>query len=326
MKIRSRITEMLGVDYPILMGGIKALGNHELASAVSNAGGFGMVTAQNFLDADSLKREIKLTKSLTNKPFGVNISILPGDDWTERIDAWVKTVIEEEIPAVETSGGMGPERIVQKLKNHGIKVIHKVSTVRYALKAAKAGVDAVTVIGYESGGHLGMDQVAGQILLQKACQQLDIPILFAAGVVDGKGLVSALALGAEGVVLGSRFVLSRESPLHQNMKELLLKSQETDTVVTQRSIRNTLRAVKNNHALKVLGFETSFPTLQQLMPLISGAASDEAVMRGDVQNCLFSIGECVGLMNDIPTIQEIVDRIIATAEDAIRRINSMIQC
>lgn len=326
VEIKTRITEMLGIKFPIVLGGMKGLGNHRLAAAVSNAGGLGMITSGNFKNIEDLKREIQITRNLTDKPFGVNISLNPGagSNYGAMTKAYVDLVCEEGITTVETSG-YSPEGIVKQLHKNGIKVIHKVPSARFALKAAKTGVDAVAVVGYESGGHPGLDYVAGQIVLQKVCQQLDIPILLGAGVIDGKGLVSALALGADGVLLGTRFAISQESPAHQNMKQWLLNAHETDTCIAQESIRNPIRVIKNGQSLKVIDFETSNPSIDQLMPLINGAHADEAMAIGDVQNCLFSIGQAVGLINDIPTVQEIVDMVITTAEDAVKRINNMLR-
>lgn len=325
MKIRTRITEMLGVEYPIMMGGIKGVGRAPLAAAVSNAGGFGAITASCFQDARDLKKEIDLMRTLTDKPFGVNISMNPGagSDYGELTAAYVNVVCEEGLVAVETSG-RNPEGLLKQLHNSGVKVIHKVASAKFAAKAASVGVDAVACIGFESGGHTGLDEVAGQIVLERTLQLIDIPVLYAAGVVDGKGLMSALALGAEGVTMGSRFMISKESGVHQKMKEWIVSHKETDTIMVQGSIRNPLRAVKNDMAYRVLGFEQHQPAIEEIMPLINGKRHDEALANGDIDNCLFSCGQAMGLIHDIPTVQEIMDNMIMTAEESYCKLNRMI--
>ena len=332
MEFATRMTKMLGIRYPVMLGGIKGVGRAPLAAAVSNAGGFGVVTAGCFATCEDpfgeLRREIHTMRELTDKPFGVNISMNPGigSDYGPLTNGFVDVVCEEGIPAVETSG-RSPDGIVPKLHEHGIKVIHKVASARFAVKAEQAGADMVACIGYESGGHSGLDQVSGHVVLQKALEQVQIPVLCAASIVDGNGLMSALALGAEGVTIGSRFICSQESPVHPRMKEWLVAHGETDTMLIQRSIRNPIRAIKNDLAYRVLGFETMAgqPKISEIMPLINGKRSDEALAAGDIENCLFSCGQSVGLIHDIPTIQEIMDRMIKTAEASYMRLQQIVQ-
>ena len=332
MKFQTRMTQMLGIEYPIMLGGIKGLGRAQLAAAVSNAGGFGVITAGCFTNADdpgeALRQEIRRMRELTDKPFGVNISMNPGvgSDYGPLTNAFVKVVCEEGIVAVETSG-RNPDGVVPILHDHGVKVIHKVASARFARSAVeKAGVDAVACIGYESGGHSGLDQVSGSIVLQRTLELVDVPVLCAASVVDGKGLMGALAMGAEGAVIGSRFICSKESPAHQNAKAWVVSHEETDTMLIQRSIRNPIRAIKNDIAFRVLGFETmkGQPKISEIMPLINGKDSDAAMERGDIENCIFSAGQGMGLIHDIPSVQEIVDNMIRTAEESYARLQNLV--
>lgn len=266
-------------------------------------------------------------RELTDRPFGVNISMNPGagSDYGPLTDGYVSVVCEEGIAAVETSG-RSPEGIVPRLHDSGVKVIHKVASARFALKAQQAGADAVACIGYESGGHSGLDQVSGHIVLQKTLRAVHIPVLCAASVVDGRGLLSALALGADGVTLGTRFLCSQESPVHPKMKEWMVAHGETDTMIIQRSIRNPIRAIKNDMAYRVLGFETMAgqPKIDEIMKLINGKRSDDAMAAGDIDNCLFSCGQSIGLIDDIPTVQDIVQNMVSTAESSYVRLQQML--
>ena len=331
MEFHTKMTDLLHVRYPIMLGGIKGLGRAPLAAAVSNAGGFGVITAGCFSNCadpvEALRDEIRHTRELTDKPFGVNISMNPGagSDYGPLTNGFVEVVCQEGIPAVETSG-RSPDGIVGRLHDNGVKVIHKVASARFARKAEQAGVDAVACIGYESGGHSGLDQVSGHIVLQRTLSMVHVPVLCAASVVNGPGLLSALALGAEGVTIGTRFICSQESPAHPKMKEWIVAHNETDTMLVQRSIRNPIRAIKNDMAYRVLGYETMAgqPKISEIMPLINGQRSDEAMAAGDIENCLFSCGQGMGLIQDIPTIAEIVEEMIRTAGESYLRLQSML--
>ena len=322
--LKTRITELLGIEYPILQGGMQWLARAELVSAVSNAGGLGFITALSFAHTNDFRNEIKRTRDMTDKPFGVNISMLPmmtSADMTQRL---ADIVCEEGVPVVETAG-RSPEPIVAKLKSAGVKLIHKVPAVRFAKKAQSVGVDAVVLIGFEGGGHPGLDDVPGLIILPKAAQELDIPVIAAGGYCDGRSLVSALALGAEGVLMGTRFMACHESPLHDNFKEWFVNAQETDTVVVERSIKNAVRIMNNEAAQTVVDLEAKGATLQELLPVIAGKFGRDAYLSGDIQGATIACGQVVGRINAIKSAKEIIDEMVAEAHQIIsERLNGMI--
>ncbi len=322
MAIKTRITEMFGIEHPILQGGMQWLARAELVSAVSNAGGLGFLTAVSCCSANELREEIAKTRDLTDKPFGVNISMLPVLMPGDLTNAFVDVVCEEGIPVVETAG-RNPEPYVAKLKSAGVKLIHKVPAVRFAEKAASVGVDAVTVVGFECGGHPGMDDVPSLIVLPKAAKALNIPVIAAGGFCDGRSLIAALALGAEGVLMGTRFMASKESPMHDNFKQWMVEAQETDTLMVERSIRNAARIMKNDAAQTVVRMEAEGATLQDLLPVIAGSVGREAYFSGDINLGTIACGQVVGRIHEIGTIKEIIDGIMAEAEQIIARLNGL---
>ncbi len=322
MAIKTRITEMFGIQHPILQGGMQWLARAELVAAVSNAGGLGFLTAVSCCSVAELRDEIKKTRDLTDKPFGVNISMLPVLMPGDLTDAFMDLVCEEGIPVVETAG-RSPEPYVSKLKSAGVKLIHKVPAVRFAKKAESVGADAVTVVGFECGGHPGMDDVPSLVILPKAAETLGIPVIAAGGFCDGRSLVAALALGAEGILMGTRFMASKESPMHDNFKQWMVGAQETDTLLVERSIRNAARIMKNDAALTVQRMEAEGATLQDLLPVIAGSVGREAYFSGDITIGTIACGQVVGRIHEIGTIKEIIDGIIADAEQAITRLNAL---
>jgi nitronate monooxygenase len=322
MAIKTRITEMFGIEHPILQGGMQWLARAELVSAVSNAGGLGFLTAVSCCTADELRQEIRKTRDLTDKPFGVNISMLPVLMPGDLTNAFIDVVCEEGIPVVETAG-RNPEPHVPKLKSAGVKLIHKVPAVRFAEKAESVGADAVTVVGFECGGHPGMDDVPSLIVLPKAAQALNIPVIAAGGFSDGHSLIAALALGAEGILMGTRFMASKESPMHDNFKQWMIEAQETDTLLVERSIRNAARIMKNEAALTVQRMEGEGATLQDLLPVIAGSVGREAYFSGDINRGTIACGQVVGRIHEIGTIREIIDGIVADAEATLARLNKL---
>jgi NAD(P)H-dependent flavin oxidoreductase YrpB (nitropropane dioxygenase family) len=262
--LRTRITEMLGIEYPIIQGGMMWLATAELAAAVSRAGGLGIIAALSCGDGDGLRREIHKCRELTDKPFGVNISMLPDLATDERIEELVDAVAGEQVTAVETAGRT-PEPYLPRLKRAGIKVIHKCTSVRHAQTAERLGVDAVVVVGFEAAGHPGMDEVTTFVLLQKASRAVTIPVIAAGGIFDARGLVAALALGAEGVLMGTRFMLTHECWAHERIKAWLTKATELDTMIIERSINNAARVIKNEPAARALAMEERGATLEELL-------------------------------------------------------------
>lgn len=320
--MKTRITDMLGIKYPILKGGMQWLSKAELVAAVSNAGGLGFLTAASFTSKEELIAEIRKTKSLTDKPFGVNISMLPEVVKGELTNDFVAAVIEEKIPVVETAG-RSPEPIVPALKEAGVKIIHKVVSPRFAKKAESVGVDAIVLVGYEAGGHPGLDQVGTYVNLPKTVQEVKIPVVAAGGVCNGRSLVAAMALGADGVMMGTRLMATKECPVHQAIKDWMVEASETDTMITQRSIKNAFRCIRNDHAYMVLGLEQSGATLQDLLPVIGGGRGRKALSEGLINNASIPMGQCVGLIDSIPTVKEVIDSMVSEAEQIMGRVSSV---
>lgn len=288
------------------------LSRAELAAAVSNAGGLGTITAATHGTKEELVAEIRKTRELTDRPFGVNISMLPDTDPRDMTPKFMEAVVEEKVPVVETSG-RSPEAFVPALKKAGVKIIHKVPAVRCALKAERVGVDAVTIVGFECGGHPGMDDVTTLIMIPKAARLLSIPVLAGGGVADARGFLAALAMGAEGVVMGTRFVATRECIAHPNFKEWIVNASETDTMIIMRSIKNPLRAIKNRAAYKALDMENRGASLEELLTVVGGKVGRAALFEGDLENGTFSLGQCVGNIESVLSVREVIDEMLAGA-------------
>lgn len=312
---KTRITELFGIKYPIIQGGMLWISRAELVAAVSNAGGLGILTALTFPTPAELAAEIKKTRALTNKPFGVNITLLPTLHPVD-IDGYLNTVIDSGIKIVETAG-RSPEPYMEQLKAAGVKVIHKCTAVRFARTAQRIGCDAVSIDGFECAGHPGEEDVTSLILIPLTADAVEIPVIASGGFGDGRGLVAALALGAEAVNMGTRFMATKEAPGHAKVKELLITASERDTVLLLRSFRNTMRALRNPTAEKVLELEKQGADIHQLESLISGRAGLKLLESGDIDNGLLSVGQVVGLVHDIPTVKELIDRIIKEAEEVV---------
>ena len=315
---RTRITKLFDIKYPIIQGGMLWLSRAELVAAVSNAGGLGILTAFTFPTPAELAAEIEKTRALTNKPFGVNITLLPTLRPVD-IDGYLNTVINSGIKIVETAG-RSPEPYMERLKAAGVKVIHKCTAVRFARTAQRIGCAAVSIDGFECAGHPGEEDVTSLILIPLTADAVEIPVIASGGFGDGRGLVAALALGAEAVNMGTRFMATKEAPGHARVKELLITASERDTVLLLRSFRNTMRALRNPTAEKVLELEKQGTDIHQLESLISGRAGLKLLESGDIDNGLLSVGQVVGLVHDIPTVKELIDRIIKEAEEVVSNI------
>lgn len=309
----TRVTEMLGITYPIIQGGMQWVSYAPLAAAVSNTGGLGVITAATQPTADDLRREIRRLRDLTDRPFAVNVSMLPhGAANEDTIQAYFDVICEERVPIVETSG-RSPEQYVPALKRAGVKVIHKVPAVRFAKKAESVGADMVSIVGFECGGHPGMDDVTTFILIPKAVRVLRVPVIAGGGVADGRGFLAALALGAEGVVMGTRFLASREAPIPDNFKEWMVQAQETDTVMVERSVRNPRRVMYNRMAARILEMEQQGTTLEELLPFTSGQNMRRAIEEADLEASVFAMGQAVGLVDAVKTVAEIIDELVQGA-------------
>jgi len=316
--LETRITKLFGIQYPIIMGGLQLLGRAPLAAAVSEAGGLGLITAGCFADAREFRAELALSGRLTGKPVGVNISL----GIRREMDEFFAVCIEAGVPVVFTSG-RNPEKFVPALKAAGIKLVHVVPAVRYAKKAQEVGADAVVVVGFEAGGHPGMDEVANFALIPRACDALSIPVIAAGAVADGRGLVAALALGAEGVQVGSRFVATRECIAHEKVKQAYLAAAETDTVLVEKSVNNALRVLRSDVARRVLDLEKEGAGIEDLLPFLGGEAYTRAVVEGDLAAGVLSCGQGVGLIKEILPAGEVVTRMAAEARAVLERLRGL---
>ncbi|HEX9867694.1 MAG TPA: nitronate monooxygenase family protein [Candidatus Tectomicrobia bacterium] len=317
--MKTRITELFGIERPIIQGGMHMVAFAELAAAVSNAGGLGMITALTQRSAEDLAREIARCRELTDKPFGVNLTFLPATV-TPDYPGYVKAIIEGGVKIVETAGN-NPQQWLPSLKEAGVKVIHKCTSVRHALKAEAIGCDAVSVDGFECGGHPGEDDVPNFILLPRAAEELQIPFIASGGMADGRSLVAALALGADGINMGTRFLATQEAPVHTNVKDAILAASELDTRIVMRPLRNTERVLVNAGVERLLEKERTLGaaiTFEDIAAEVVGVYP--AVMkRGEMDAGAWSCGMVVGLIRDIPTTKDLVDRIMAQADAIIRQ-------
>jgi NAD(P)H-dependent flavin oxidoreductase YrpB (nitropropane dioxygenase family) len=322
MMFKTRITEMLGIEYPIIQGGRMWLADAKLAAAVSHAGGFGIIAALSCKGGEGLRREIKRCRELTDKPFGVNISMLPDVASGERIEEYLDVIVAERVAAVETSGRT-PEPYLSRLKDAGIKVIHKCPAVRYAQTAERLGVDAVALVGFEGAGHPGMDEVTTFVLIQKAARVLTIPVIAAGGICDARGFVAALVLGAEGVLMGTRFMMTRECWANERIKEWLANATELDTMIIERSINNAARVIKNQAAARALAMEQRGATLAELLTVINGQLALQAYQGGDIDAGVISCGQIIGAIDAVKTVKEVIAEIVKDAHSIYRRLGAI---
>lgn len=320
MKIfKTTVTELLGIDYPIVCGGMTTVGRAELAAAISNAGGFGMITALTTGSPENLEKEIARTRELTDKPFGINLTILPTINPIP-FDEYAEVIAGSGVKAVETAG-RNPAEYIPKFKQGGLVCIHKAVTLRHSLAAQKLGVDLVSVDGFECAGHPGEDDVTNLVLIPVVAQKLDIPIIASGGFGSGQGLVAALALGADGINMGTRFVATREAPVHEKIKQALVNASEKDTRLLYRPLKNTARFLKNDVTEKVLEIEHAKGadfTFEDIRELVAGPRQREAWLGGDVNAGVITAGLVTGLINDIPSCAELIQQIIHEASDVIR--------
>jgi NAD(P)H-dependent flavin oxidoreductase YrpB (nitropropane dioxygenase family) len=313
---KTRITELFGIDFPIIQGGMRHVARAPLVAAVANAGGLGFLSAHSFPSVDALRTEIQKTRELTAKPFGVNLTILPNLDVEP--DAYAEAIIDSGIRYVETAGG-NPAKFIAAFKRAGIKVLHKCTAVRFAVKAEQLGADAVSITGFEAAGHPGEDYVPSLILIPATVDKVRIPVVAAGGFADGRGLVAALCLGAEGISMGTRFLLTRESPMHPAVKERYLRATERDTTLVCRSIGDSTRVLKNSLTEKILEMEKSGgATHHQLLELAGSRRWVQAAQDGDPEAGAFAAGIAVGLINDLPTCAELINGIVGDARKLLR--------
>ena len=315
--MKTRITEMFGIQHPIIQGGMHYVGYAEMAAAVSNAGGLGIITGLTQKSAADLANEIAKCKDMTDKPFGVNLTFLPVVNSPD-YPGMVKAIIEGGVTVVETAGN-NPQAVIPALHEAGIKIIHKCTAVRHALKAQRIGCDAVSVDGFECGGHPGEDDIPNMILLPRAADELEIPFVASGGMADGRSLVAALALGADGMNMGTRFIATTEAPVHQNVKDAIVAATELDTRLVMRPLRNTERVLTNVAVERLLEKERALGKdlkFEDIMGEVAGVYP-KIMQEGTMDAGAWSCGMVAGLINDIPTCKELIDRIMAEADAII---------
>jgi len=319
---KTRITEMLGIKYPILCGGMQWISKADFVAPVCNAGGIGFITAESFETPEDLRNEIKKMRDLTDQPFGVNISMVPEFGVPERSLQFCDVVAEEGVKVVETAG-RSPKPLMPKLKDAGITVIHKMTSIRHAESAQKLGVDAITLIGYGSGGHIGMDNVASFVMIPMAVSRLDIPVIAGGGVADGKGFMGALAMGAEAVLMGTAFFATKESPAHDAIKERLVQTKETETCLILNSIHNPIRCVKNKLADECLALEENNATFEEIINAVAGGKGKLAYDSGDTEISPIACGQIVGAIKEVKTVKQVIDDIVDEAGILMERLKAM---
>jgi nitronate monooxygenase len=319
--LKTRVTEILGIKYPIIAGPMAYISGPELVAAVSNAGGLGVMASLSYPNTQELQQAIRATQKLTKKPFAVNITMLPVSR-PVNYEEYFQTAISEGVRIIETSG-RSPEPYMQMLKNAGVTVMHRATRTKDIETAERVGVDMVTILGTEAAGHPGQEEVGTIVRVPVAVNSVKIPVIAGGGIADGRGFVAALALGAEGVLIGSRFMVSKEANIHDNVKKWLCSLTEADTILIQKSVKNASRVVRNAHTEKILEMENRGATIDELLPMISGTRGRNAYATGDFSEANISVGQSVGLIRDIPTVKQIIDGIIKDAKVIMKRLQTL---
>ena len=330
MMITTQITELLQTKYPIIQGGMVPVSDADLAAAVSNAGGFGIIASAVYSSGAELRTEIEKAKSLTSQPFGVNISLFPAARPLPN-DDFIKVCIDEGVAAVETSGVRSPEEFVKPLKEGGVKLIHKVAEVRHAEKAERVGADAVAIVGVESGGHPGQNDLTSMVLIPLTTKAVQIPVVAGGGITDSTSFIAALALGAEGVVIGTRFMATEECRAHPRFKKWMVDARENDTTIVMRSIQMNTRAMKNEATRQVQEKEQKLvqkgasigEILNELMPIIKGEQTKRVLTHGELDAGVVSCGQAVGSIDEILSVKKVIDGIVGGAEPILQRLDSL---
>ena len=311
--MKTRITELFGIEHPIIGGCMMHVSGPEFVAAISNAGALGMMASAMYDNQEGFREAVRKVKSLTDKPFGVNLSLFPALRPIDN-DLYVEVILEEGIALVETSGHRPPEDLLTRLKGGGVKTMHKCVAPRHALSAQKAGVDAVTIFGTEGGGHIGELGLSTMALVPRTADLLEIPILAAGGIADGRGLLAALALGADGVTIGTRLLVSQECPIHDNVKLALIAASERDTLPILGSLHNTLRAWKNDAALRVAELEAGQGDMWEILPLVAGTETRRMIEEGEVQAGVIACSQSIGIVQEIRPVAEIISGMVQEAE------------
>ncbi len=317
---KTLFTETFGVPHPIVLGGMQGVGKAELVAAAANAGVLGFLTALTHSTPERLEKEIAKTRELTDAPFGVNITMLPTLN-PPPYDEFRRVIIEADVKFVETAGNR-PHDFIQEFRSHGVKVIHKCTAVRHAVSAEKAGVDAISIDGFECAGHPGEDDVPGLVLIPAAADKITVPLIASGGFADGRGLIAALALGAHAINMGTRFLATKEAPVHQAFKNAIVANDERATQLIFRSYRNTARVAKNSVSQAVVAMEQEGRPFSDVAALVSGARAREALAAGDIEAGIWSASLAQGLIHDIPSVGDLVARILREGREAVARLDS----
>ncbi len=321
--IKTKVTEILGCKYPIIGGTMARISNPEFVAAASNAGACAVLASANYKSPDELREAIKKTQSLTNKPFAVNINLFPALMPQEKLVEYVDATLDEGVKIIETSGHKAPEHLVPKFKEGGAVWIHKCAGVRYAIKGASLGADMITIVGYENGGATGTLDIGTLVMTPSVVDSLDVPVIAGGGVSDGRGIAAILALGAEGVIIGTRMMATKECPIHDNLKQAFVQAAETDTSLVMRSIRNTHRMWRNKAAQQIIDLEAQKASLETIIQAASGQKAEKMYKEGDIDAGMVSCGQGVGLIKDVPTVKELLDRMMNEAEEVISKLQKI---
>jgi nitronate monooxygenase len=314
------VTELFGIKYPIVGGTMMHVSKPEFVAAISNAGALGMMASAMYESQDEFRQAVRRVRELTNKPFGVNLSLFPAMRPIDN-DLYAEVILQEHAPIVETSGHRPPEDLLARLKAGGVKTMHKCVSVRHALSAQKAGVDAVTVFGTEGGGHIGEVGLTTMVLVPTAVDALSIPVIAAGGIVDGRGLVAALALGAEGVTVGTRLLVTAECPIHDNLKRALASATELDTLPILGTLRNTVRAWKNPAALKVAELESKQADMGEILSVVAGTATKRMYEDGDLDAGVIPCSQSIGLVHEVKPVAQVIDAMMREASEILGRLS-----
>jgi nitronate monooxygenase len=317
---KTRITELFGIEHPIVGGCMMHISGPEFVAAISNAGALGMMASAMFDTQEKFRQAVHQTRALTHRPFAVNLSLFPALRPIDN-DLYVEVILDEGVPVVETSGHRPPEDMLQRLKAGGVKVMHKCVSVRHAVSAQKAGVDAVTVFGTEGGGHIGELGISTMALVPRVADALDVPVLAAGGIADGRGLLAALALGAEGVTIGTRLLVTDECPIHDKLKRALIAATELDTQPILGSLHNTLRAWKNPAALKVAELEARQADMWEILPLVAGTETRRMFQEGDVDAGVIACSQAIGIVDEIKPVADVIGGMVREAGEIAQRID-----
>jgi nitronate monooxygenase len=319
---KTRITELLGIEYPIIVGTMMHLSRSEFTASISEAGGLGILASANYQDKESFRQAIRKVKDRTDRPFAVNLNMFPA---RKRLDnhLYIDVILQEGVRIVETSGHKAPQEYVGRLKDVGVTLIHKCVGVRYARKAESLGADAVTVVGYENGGATGVLDITTLCLVPRVVDNVTVPVIAGGGVCDGRGMTAVLSLGADGVIMGTRFLLATECPLHPEVKQALASATELDTMLVMRSVGNTHRVWKNKAAEITARMEEKGATLEELFQVVSGEQAQKMYFQGDTDAGLIACGQGIGVAGDIKPVKQIMADIIEEASKTRQRLNSM---